>query len=89
MAYHGKKDVLEIRAEKKFESGFGSVMYISRLMKQHNSVVSVIPKGIRNALDLHHGDVVVFELKVGKGLAVFRLLQKGVIGRERSKGHSG
>jgi len=51
--------------------------YLAHAHRQHNSLVTVIPKGICHALDIEASDILLFELHAGCGYAKFKLQMKG------------
>ena len=44
----------------------GPLHYIARVQKQHSSCIVVIPKAVRTALGIGRGDIVLFELYIGR-----------------------
>ncbi len=62
-----------------------NVPYICKAHRQHNSIVTTIPKGICVALDIKAGDIVCFDLQCGKGEAIFTIQMKGPLHNAKSK----
>lgn len=46
-------------------------VHIQRVQKQHNSTIVVIPKLVRQALDIQAGDYVVFGSHTGENIVEF------------------
>jgi len=65
-----------------------TVPYVTRAHRQHNSLVTTIPKGICHALGIEKGDIIVFDLQCGKGFAKFAIQLKGPGNNVRNKGNS-
>jgi len=61
------------------------LVFVSRLTRQHNSLVMVVPRRVQQILHLDHGDIVSLVLGDYDKQAIFKLAVKGVQGRERSK----
>lgn len=51
--------------------------YLTHAHRQHNSIVTTIPKAVCVALGIEAGDIVMFEIYSGKGHAKFKLQLKG------------
>lgn len=66
-----------------------NLVFVSRLTKQHNSLVMVVPRRVQQILGLNHGDLVSLCLGDYDKQAVFKLAIKGVQGRDRSKTDKG
>ena len=54
-----------------------SCPFVVSAHRQHNSLVTTIPKAIIQALGIQAGDIVCFDLQCGKGYAKFTLQLKG------------
>jgi len=61
------------------------LVFVSRLTRQHSSLVMVVPRRVQRMLCLEHGDLVSLVLGYYDKEAIFKLAVKGVQGRERSK----
>lgn len=65
-----------------------TVPYVTRAHRQHNSIVSTIPKGICHALGVEAGDILCFDLQCGEGFAKFSIQLKGPGHHGRDSGNS-
>lgn len=59
------------------------LIYTSKVNKQHNSIVCVIPYSVRKLLRIDPGDLVSFIVKQDDFTVEFKVVLKGVIGRAR------
>lgn len=59
------------------------LIYTSKVNKQHNSLVCVIPYGIRQFLRIEKGDLVSFIVNLDDLTVEFKIVLKGVQGRAR------
>ena len=66
-----------------------NVPYVTRAHKQHNSLVTTIPKGICHALGIEASDILCFDLQCGKGYAKFSIQLKGPKSNGRNRTNSG
>jgi len=59
--------------------------YVCKVCRQHNSLVCVVPYGVRTKLGIDAGDLVSFVIYDKSKACEFAIELKGVTGRERSK----